>query len=158
MLPIAMSGFDPQKARAAAPSRDTWLQTLGDVFTRVVLFAIEGTTARVTGVRGLSELLIGTTVPLVDQTPLRWAIEAASPIVGAGRSPSGEVMSKLLSLAPPAALSQLAEFQGRIFILYLNNLPFINEKGAIFYPTTLFSIPPKEFIKAKKLARPVTPG
>lgn len=48
------------------------------------------------------------------------------------------------------------EFQGRIFILYLNNLPFINEKGNIFYPSRLFSIPPKEFLKAKKLARPIT--
>jgi hypothetical protein len=53
-------------------------------------------------------------------------------------------------------IGQLKEFQGRIFILYLNNLPFINEKGNIFYPTSLFQIPPKEFIKAKKLARHVT--
>ncbi|MBC7828563.1 MAG: DUF1835 domain-containing protein [Chitinophagaceae bacterium] len=53
-------------------------------------------------------------------------------------------------------ISQLKDFQGRIFLLYLNNLPFINEKGSIFYPENLFSIPPREFIKAKKLARPVT--
>lgn len=53
-------------------------------------------------------------------------------------------------------ISQLAEFQSRIFILYLNNLPFINEKGNIFYPEWLSQIPPREFIKAKKLARPVT--
>ncbi len=48
------------------------------------------------------------------------------------------------------------EFQGRVFILYLNNLPFINEKGNIFYPSWLHTIPPKEFLKAKKLARPIT--
>ncbi len=53
-------------------------------------------------------------------------------------------------------ISQLKEYQGRIFILYLNNLPFINEKGAIFYPEWLSTIPPKEFLKARKLARPVT--
>lgn len=53
-------------------------------------------------------------------------------------------------------MSQLKNFQGRIFILYLNNLPFINEKGLIFYPEWLSSIPPKEFLKAKKLARPIT--
>ncbi len=53
-------------------------------------------------------------------------------------------------------MSQLKEYQGRIFILYLNNLPFINEKGSIFYPTNLFQIQPKEFLKAKKLARPIT--
>jgi hypothetical protein len=53
-------------------------------------------------------------------------------------------------------ISQLADFQGRVHILYLNNLPFINEKGNIFYPDWLSQIQPKEFLKAKKLARPVT--
>lgn len=55
-------------------------------------------------------------------------------------------------------MSQLKEYQGRIHVLYLNNLPFINEKGNIFYPTSLFEIQPKEFLKAKKLARPITPS
>jgi hypothetical protein len=55
-------------------------------------------------------------------------------------------------------MAQLAEFQGRVMILYLNNLPFINEKGNIFYPDWLSQIPPREFIKAKKLARPITPS
>lgn len=53
-------------------------------------------------------------------------------------------------------MSQLKDLQGRIFILYLNNLPFINEKGLIFYPVNLFDIPAKEFLKARKLARPIT--
>jgi len=53
-------------------------------------------------------------------------------------------------------MSQLKEFAGRIQILYLNNLPFINDKGHIFYPEWLHQIPPREFIKAKKLARPIT--
>jgi len=53
-------------------------------------------------------------------------------------------------------VSQLKEYQGRVFILYLNTLPFINEKGAIFYPEWLSTIPPREFLKARKLARPVT--
>jgi hypothetical protein len=55
-------------------------------------------------------------------------------------------------------MSQLADLQGRVFILYLNNLPFFNDKGHIFYPEHLFTIPPKEFLKAKKLARPITPS
>jgi hypothetical protein len=55
-------------------------------------------------------------------------------------------------------MSQLAEYQGRVMILYLNNLPFINEKGNIFYPEWLSQIPPREFVKAKKLARPITPS
>ncbi|ULQ53854.1 DUF1835 domain-containing protein [Flavihumibacter fluvii] len=50
----------------------------------------------------------------------------------------------------------MKEFQGRVFILYLNNLPFLSEKGQLFYPIWLHSIPPKEFLKAKKLARPIT--
>ena len=53
-------------------------------------------------------------------------------------------------------MSQLKEYQGRVQVLYLNNLPFINEKGNIFYPTHLNEIQPKEFLKAKKLARPIT--
>ncbi len=53
-------------------------------------------------------------------------------------------------------MSQFRDFQGRIFILYLNNLPFINEKGHIFYPEWLSMIPPREFIKAKKLARAIS--
>ncbi len=53
-------------------------------------------------------------------------------------------------------MSQLKEFQGRIQVLYLNNLPFINEKGSIFYPSYLSEIQPKEFLKAKKLARHIT--
>lgn len=55
-------------------------------------------------------------------------------------------------------MSQLKDYQGRIFILYLNNLPFLNEKGNLFYPANLFEIPAKEFVKAKKLAREITPS
>lgn len=53
-------------------------------------------------------------------------------------------------------MSQLKEYQERIEVLYLNNLPFFSEKGTIFYPTHLYEIQPKEFLKAKKLARPIT--
>ncbi len=53
-------------------------------------------------------------------------------------------------------LHYMKEFQGRVMILYLNNLPFFNDKGNIFYPNWLHEIPAKEFIKAKKLAREIT--
>ena len=53
-------------------------------------------------------------------------------------------------------MSQLKELQGQVQVLYLNNLPFLNEKGQLFYPTHLSQIQPKEFLKAKKLARPIT--
>ena len=52
-------------------------------------------------------------------------------------------------------ISLMQEYAGRIFVLYLNNLPFINEKGQLFYPTSLQQIQPKEFLKAKKLNRTV---
>jgi Domain of unknown function (DUF1835)/Protein of unknown function len=53
-------------------------------------------------------------------------------------------------------VAQLNEFSGRIYVLHLNNLPFISEKGTVFYPNSLSEIPPREFIKAKRLARPVS--
>lgn len=53
-------------------------------------------------------------------------------------------------------MPQLKAYQGRVMVLYMNNLPFINEKGQIFYPSWLSEIQPKEILKAKKLHRPVT--
>lgn len=53
-------------------------------------------------------------------------------------------------------ISQLKDFEGSVYVLSLNNLPFISDKGTIFYPVNLFEIPPREFLKAKKLARQVT--
>jgi hypothetical protein len=53
-------------------------------------------------------------------------------------------------------MPQLRNWQGRVMIIYLNNLPFLNEKGQLFYPSWLSEIPAKEFLKAKKLARPIT--
>jgi len=53
-------------------------------------------------------------------------------------------------------MPQLSEYAGRIMVLYLNNLPFINEKGQLFYPSWLHEIQPREFSKAKKLSRPIT--
>lgn len=53
-------------------------------------------------------------------------------------------------------IAQLQVFAGRIYIISLNNLPFIHEKGNVFYPISLAEIPAREFIKARKLARPVT--
>ncbi len=55
-------------------------------------------------------------------------------------------------------MSQFKDYQGRVYILYLNNLPFLNDKGQLFYPANLFEIPAKEFVKAKKLDRQITPS
>lgn len=53
-------------------------------------------------------------------------------------------------------IHQLTDFVGRLHVLYLNNLPFINEKGNIFYPSKLAEILPKELVKARKIVRPIT--
>jgi hypothetical protein len=53
-------------------------------------------------------------------------------------------------------IQHFKEYQGRIKVIYLNNLPFINEKGQLFYPSWIGEIQPKELLKAKRLARPVT--
>ncbi|HSU27669.1 MAG TPA: DUF3658 domain-containing protein [Chitinophagaceae bacterium] len=53
-------------------------------------------------------------------------------------------------------MPQLRSYAGRIMIIYLNNLPFINEKGQLFYPWNIHDILPKEAVKAKRLARPIT--
>lgn len=53
-------------------------------------------------------------------------------------------------------ISQLDRFSGRIHLIYLNNLPFLNEKNGVFYPTHLHQILPKEYLKARKLAREVS--
>ena len=53
-------------------------------------------------------------------------------------------------------MPQLKNYQGRVMILYLNNLPFINEKGHLFYPWSVHDILPREVVKAKKLARQIT--
>lgn len=54
------------------------------------------------------------------------------------------------------AIAQLMPYAGRIHIIYLNNLPFINEKGQLFYPSYISQIRPTEILKAKKLVRPVS--
>ena len=50
-------------------------------------------------------------------------------------------------------MTQLKQYQGRIFVVFLNNLPFINEKGQIFYPEWISQILPKELLKARRLAQ-----
>lgn len=53
-------------------------------------------------------------------------------------------------------ICQLENILPNIKIVYTGNLPFINEKGGIFYPTALFEIQPSEFKKAKILAGSLT--
>ena len=53
-------------------------------------------------------------------------------------------------------MQHFKDYQGRVSVIYLNNLPFINEKGQLFYPSWIHEIQPKELLKAKRLARPIS--
>lgn len=55
-------------------------------------------------------------------------------------------------------LLQLQKYLDRFHLLNLAGLPFLDEEGKVFYPKNVCYIQPKELIKARKLARPVTPA
>lgn len=52
----------------------------------------------------------------------------------------------------------LNKHAGRINLVNLANLPFLDENGKVFYPKNISEISPKELIKARKLSRPITPA
>lgn len=54
-------------------------------------------------------------------------------------------------------LHYMSKHMGRFFLINIAGLPFLDENGKVFYPKSLSYILPKEIIKARKLARPVTP-
>jgi hypothetical protein len=53
-------------------------------------------------------------------------------------------------------IKYLTKYPGRFYIVNLANLPFLNEAGKVYYPKNVSEILPRELIKARKLARPVT--
>jgi hypothetical protein len=55
-------------------------------------------------------------------------------------------------------LPYLSKHAGRFFLVNIANLPFLNAEGKVFYPKSISEILPKELIKARKLARLVTPA
>ena len=55
-------------------------------------------------------------------------------------------------------LPYLAKYQGRLYTINIAGLPFLDEAGKIFYPKSIGDISTKEIIKARKLARAVTPS
>lgn len=56
------------------------------------------------------------------------------------------------------ALKYMAPYAGRFYVVNIAGLPFLDENGKVFYPRSIGDIQPKELIKAKRLARPVTPA
>jgi len=69
-------------------------------------------------------------------------------------------------MAPAAAdvcayywlLPYMGKHKGRFFLLNIANLPFLNADGKVFYPKSISEVLPKEIIKARRLARAVTPA
>lgn len=69
-------------------------------------------------------------------------------------------------MAPSAAdvtayfwiLHFLKKHTGRVSVVNINGLPFLDEQGKLFYPDSFGNIPAKEIVKAKKLSRVITPS
>lgn len=55
-------------------------------------------------------------------------------------------------------LNYMAKHLERFYVLNLGGLPFLNEEGKVYYPQNMSEILPKELVKARKLARLVTPA
>ncbi len=55
-------------------------------------------------------------------------------------------------------LQFLKKHQGRFSVININGLPFLDENGKLFYPDSFGDVPVKEIIKARKLARVITPS
>ena len=54
------------------------------------------------------------------------------------------------------AVKYLGKYPGRFMVLNIAGLPFLDENGKIFYPKNISEIPPRELLKARRLARPVS--
>lgn len=55
-------------------------------------------------------------------------------------------------------LEYMAKHLDRFYVLNLSGLPFLTEDRKVYYPTNISEILPKELVKARKLAREVTPA
>ncbi|MFI5196311.1 MAG: DUF3658 domain-containing protein [Chitinophagales bacterium] len=56
------------------------------------------------------------------------------------------------------ALQYLGKYIGRLFVINIAGLPFLDENGKVFFPKSIGEIQPREVVKARRLARPVTPA
>lgn len=55
-------------------------------------------------------------------------------------------------------LPYLSKHLGRFHIVNIAGLPFLDEQGKLYYPKNISEIAPRELVKAKKLARQITPS
>lgn len=91
---------------ANAMTRATaWAQDLGRKFQRLALFEIQGANANVAWVQGMSALVVGRPLSLLHPSPLRAALDAASPIIEAGKSPNAQILHQHLEIGAPRAFA-----------------------------------------------------
>jgi len=55
-------------------------------------------------------------------------------------------------------LPYLSKHPGRFSLINMAGLPFLDENGKVHFPKNISEILPRELVKARRLARPVTPG
>lgn len=55
-------------------------------------------------------------------------------------------------------LTFLSKHIGRLYLVNIAGLPFLDEQGKVYYPKNLSDILPKELVKARRLAREITPA
>jgi hypothetical protein len=55
-------------------------------------------------------------------------------------------------------LPYLGKHMGRFYLVNIAGLPFLDENGKVFFPKNISDIQPKELVKARRLARQVTPA
>lgn len=98
-------------------------ERLAQAMTHVALFAIEGTYAVLATTHGFTAAPGRVSIPLSETTPLRWAIEAASPVVGAGRAAEATDFAKRIGLAPSRgyAVVPIADGGTLVALLYLDH-------------------------------------
>jgi len=55
-------------------------------------------------------------------------------------------------------LQYLGKYAGRLYVVNIAGLPFLDDNGKVFFPRSIAEILPKELVKARRLARLVTPA
>ncbi|MBS1781446.1 MAG: DUF1835 domain-containing protein [Bacteroidetes bacterium] len=55
-------------------------------------------------------------------------------------------------------LFYLSKHANRFLVVNISGLPFLDEQGKLFYPKNISSILPRELVKARRLARVITPS
>lgn len=56
------------------------------------------------------------------------------------------------------AVRYLGKYAGRLLVVNVAGLPFLDDNGKLFFPKSIAEIPARELVKARKLARQITPG